>query len=85
MSVVIKSVEKGSPAAKKGLKPCDVLVSINDNEIMDVLDYRFYQNDKLLKIKGFTQSLRQLVDKTEYTFIKAGALFIHKICFKKQT
>ena len=38
MSVVIKSVEKGSPAAKKGLKPCDVLVSINDNEIMDVLD-----------------------------------------------
>ena len=51
MSVVIKSVEKGSPAAKKGLKPCDVLVSINDNEIMDVLDYRFYQNDKLLKIK----------------------------------
>lgn len=50
MSVVIKAVEKGSPAAKAGLSGSDILVSINGNEIMDVLDYRFYQNESKLSL-----------------------------------
>ena len=51
MSVIIKSVEKGSPAYKKGIKAMDTLISIDGNEIMDVLDYRFYQNNSRLTIK----------------------------------
>ena len=42
MSVVIKSVRKKSAAYKAGIKAGDSLVSINANEITDVLDYRFF-------------------------------------------
>ncbi len=48
MSVVINEVEKGSPAYKKGLRAGDTLVKINGNEIVDVLDYRFYQGESRL-------------------------------------
>ncbi len=49
MSVIVKTVEKGSPAYKCGIKSGYTLLKINDNEIMDVLDYRFYQmGEKLL-------------------------------------
>ena len=40
--VKITEVENGSLAARRGILPGDVLISINDNEIVDVLDYRFY-------------------------------------------
>ena len=46
MSVIIKDVEKGSAAAKARIKAGDTLVSLNGNIIMDVLDYRFYQNNE---------------------------------------
>lgn len=51
MSVVIKSVISGSVADKKRIKAGDVLVSIDSNEIMDVLDYRFYQNNSKLTVE----------------------------------
>ncbi len=51
MSVIISDVEKKSPAYKKGIKPLDTLVSIDGNAIMDVLDYRFYQNNSKLKVE----------------------------------
>ena len=50
MSVIIDSVEKGSPAYKAGLKSGYTLLTINGNEIVDVLDYRFYQNNEKLTI-----------------------------------
>ena len=40
--VKITEVALGSRAYKSGVRPCDVLISINGNEINDVLDYRFY-------------------------------------------
>ncbi len=51
MSVIIKDVEKGSASYKARIKPGDTLVSLNGNVIMDVLDYRFYQNDNNLIVK----------------------------------
>lgn len=51
MSVIIKSVEKGSPAYKAGIRDGDTLVSIDGNEIVDVLDYRFYQDNKRLTVE----------------------------------
>ncbi len=41
MAVKIKDVQENSYAFKAGLKAGDSLVSINGNEIFDVLDYRF--------------------------------------------
>ena len=46
MSVIVKQVAYKSPAYKAGIRANDTLVSINGNEIMDVLDYRFYQNEQ---------------------------------------
>ena len=40
--VKITSVERGSRAQKHGVVAGDILVAINENEINDVLDYRFY-------------------------------------------
>jgi len=51
LSVVINSVIKGSIAEKKGIAAGDTLVSIDKNEIMDVLDYRFYQNNTRLTVE----------------------------------
>ncbi|MBE6786956.1 MAG: DUF512 domain-containing protein [Ruminococcaceae bacterium] len=49
MAVIIETVKKGSPAFKAGIRSGYTLLKINDNEIMDVLDYRFYQlSEKLL-------------------------------------
>ena len=51
MSVIINSVDIGSPAHKAGIKDGYTLISINKNEIMDVLDYRFYQNNAKLVVE----------------------------------
>lgn len=46
MSVTIGGIEKGSVADNHSILPGDKLVSLNGNDIMDVLDYRFYQNNE---------------------------------------
>ncbi len=51
MSVIVKSVEKKSPAFKAGMRDGDTLCKISGNEIMDVLDYRFYQNNEKLTLQ----------------------------------
>ena len=51
MSVIVKDIEKGSVAEKTRIKPGDTLVSLNGNTIIDVLDYRFYQNNEKLVIE----------------------------------
>ncbi len=69
MSVVVKSVENKSPAFKAKMKAGDILMSIDGNEIMDVLDYRFYQNNEKLTIE-FTDSKgkqrKKKIKKKEY-------------------
>ena len=68
MSVVIKGVEPGSPAARKGIRPGDVLETINKNCIRDVLDYRFYMTNTRLDLflRREKKSLLLRVHKGEY-------------------
>ena len=44
--VRIESVERFSPAEKAKIKAGDEIISINGNEIRDVLDYRYYICEK---------------------------------------
>lgn len=48
--VKITSVEKASRAEKSGIMAGDILLTINDNQINDVLDYRFYLTERQVKI-----------------------------------
>lgn len=45
MPVKISSVKQFSKAWLHGIKPGDMLISVNGNEIEDVLDYDFYMTD----------------------------------------
>lgn len=46
----IKTVDKGSLGAKMGIKPGDILVSINGEPIIDILDYRFLECEQKLRV-----------------------------------
>ena len=64
--VKITDVEEKSRAHKCGVLAGDTLVSINGNEISDVLDYRFYLSERVV-------ALKLLRDGAEYTVqIKKG-------------
>ncbi len=83
--VTVQSVEKGSLAEKAGILPGDILLSINANDIRDILDYRFYLTTgkiELLIHRGpelFTLTIR----KGEYEDI--GLDFESYLMDKKQT
>jgi len=69
MSVTIFDVEKSSYAERAGICAGDTLISINGNEIDDVLDFRFWQQNSrvVLRIKnsrGKTKNIR--IKKDEY-------------------
>ncbi len=90
MSVIIKDVIKGSPADKKGIKPLDTLVAIDENAIMDVLDYRFYQNNSKLKLEFINKKgrlKRVKIKKKEYEelgFVFDTYLMDEKRCCKNK-
>ncbi|HWP51775.1 MAG TPA: DUF512 domain-containing protein [Clostridia bacterium] len=50
MAVKISSVERHSIAQRHGIKSGDLLLKIGDEEISDVLDYRFYMTAKRLTL-----------------------------------
>ena len=56
VAVLIKAVTKNSHGEKHGILSGEYLVSINGNEIMDVLDYRFYQINRELNLEIRSQS-----------------------------
>jgi len=51
VAVKIFDVTTGSHADKAGIKKGETLLSINSNEIVDVLDYRFYQVNRKLTLE----------------------------------
>ena len=51
MSVKIAEVRKKSACGRKGIAAGDTLLSINGNEIDDVLDYRFFSGEEKLTLE----------------------------------
>ena len=49
--VKIKDVIPGSTAKAVGILPGDELISVNEHEIRDVLDYRFYLTDTSVRLR----------------------------------
>ncbi|MCH5193480.1 MAG: DUF512 domain-containing protein [Oscillospiraceae bacterium] len=68
MSVKIKAVAKNSPAWGKDIKEGDMLVSVNGNDISDVLDYMYYsaETSTELIIERGGESRRVTIKKSEY-------------------
>ncbi len=46
MHTVVTSIDPGSPAERAGVRPGEILRSINAHAITDVLDYRFFGYDR---------------------------------------
>lgn len=70
MAVTIQSVQPGSAAARAGIQPGEILLSIDGHPIIDILDYRFYEtNPRLaLEVRGADESVRTiLVRKGQYS------------------
>lgn len=84
--VRITEVEKGSRGAKAGICVGDTLVSINGNEISDVLDYRFYLTERRVVLqlhRADGEGYECLIKKGEYDDIGLG--FETPLMDKKQT
>ena len=85
MSVLITDVEKKSIAQRKRISAGDTLISINEKEINDVLDYRFYSSDKKLILelaKPDGKRYRRKIRKDEYEDL--GLIFETYLMDKKQ-
>lgn len=83
--VKIKDTETASRAARSGIMPEDVLISINGNEINDVLDYRFYlteQRVELLLSRGGSE-YSVVMEKGQYDDI--GLVFESALMDEKQS
>ncbi len=50
MAVQITAVQAGSVAERRGIVAGDSLLSVNGNDINDVLDYRFYMTEHCLRV-----------------------------------
>ncbi len=62
MAAKIVHIDPGSPAERCGIRPGELLVSINGNPVRDVLDYKFYSYDPRLvfQLQREDGSLRQV-------------------------
>lgn len=70
MSTVITAIDSGSPAEKANIRVGEKLLKLNDHEIVDVLDYRFFCYDSVVKVElmeedGSTRTLNIRKDEGE--------------------
>ncbi len=86
MSVVISAVEKNSPAYRSGIKAGDVLVKLNGEDIMDVLDYRFQEENTVVTVEFINSAGKpkiKRIKKDEYE--ELGLLFDTYLMDKKRS
>ena len=83
--VRITGVEKRSYADKCGIKPGDILHTVNGNEICDVLDYRFYLTERsvTLELENNDGKYSVKIKKGEYDDI--GLEFMTPLMDQKQS
>ena len=83
--VEITAVEPRSRAARCGIRAGDVLLAIGENEISDVLDYRFYLAEErvTLTLRRGGKTFRKKIKKERYDDI--GLLFETALMDKKQS
>ena len=69
--VNVARVKKGSVAERSGITSGDILISVNGNEINDVLDYQFYiaESELTLVIHRGPELLEIKISKDEYSDI----------------
>ena len=70
MSTVITAIDSGSPAEKANIRVGEKLLRLNGHEIVDVLDYRFFCYDPIVKVElgeedGSTRTLKVHKDEGE--------------------
>ena len=73
--VKIIGTERGSIAEKKGILPSDVLVSINGNDISDVLDYRFYLAEQKIELAILREGKAKTVKIKKGVYDDIGLVF----------
>ncbi|SHM07515.1 putative radical SAM enzyme, TIGR03279 family [Caldanaerovirga acetigignens] len=66
--IVIREVKKGSLAQKAGLKKGDEILKINDQNIKDIIDYKFLITDEILNIRIKTKEGQERVLTIEKNF-----------------
>lgn len=50
INTIIKQVEPNSIGEELGIQPGDILISINDTRVEDIIEYRFLINDEFLNV-----------------------------------
>lgn len=69
MAVTVTAITPDSPAERCGIRAGDILLSIDGHEIVDVLDYRFYQTGASVSCvlqDGTGRVVKKCIEKEEY-------------------
>ncbi|MBR2906604.1 MAG: DUF512 domain-containing protein [Clostridia bacterium] len=83
--VTVTEVLHGSRAERAGILAGDVLVSINGNEITDVLDYRFYLAERIVRLALTRGDAEITVEIRKGEYDDVGLEFETPLMDKKQT
>ena len=83
--VKITDVEKGSRAEINGILPGDLLLKINENEINDVLDYRFYLTERAVDLTLMRDGREFSVKIKKGEYDDVGLLFETPLMDKKHS
>ena len=85
MAVEIKSIIKNSPVSKFDIKSGDILVSVNGNEIADVLDYMYYSAEIHTDLAIERNGVKNVFSVTKSEYDDLGLEFETFLMDKKQS
>lgn len=85
MAVKITGIEKGSIANEADIHANDVLISINEKEIDDILDYEFYAQNEFLTLLLSREQEEYIVEVEKDEFEDLGLNFNSYLMDKQRT